>query len=108
MKLTNACPYFESLAAFATLSPVNQKTIEANGDSWAVKPETYISNGPFMITEWVPGSYILTMANPNYWNKDAIKLDGITDRGFECLLQRISDRRSTHDQGCSHRRGSFA
>ena len=77
VKLTNACPYFESLAAFATLSPVNQKTIEANGDSWAVKPETYISNGPFMITEWVPGSHILTSANPNYWNKDAVKLDGI-------------------------------
>ncbi len=77
VKLSSACPYFESLAAFATLSPVNAATIEANGDGWAVNPETYISNGPFMITEWVPGSHILTEANPNYWNKDAIKLDGI-------------------------------
>ena len=77
VKLSAACPYFESLAAFATLSPVNPKTVDANGDAWAVKPETYISNGPFMITEWVPGSHIITMKNPNYWNKDAIKLDGI-------------------------------
>ena len=77
VKLSAACPYFESLAAFATLSPVNPATVEANGDAWAVDPATYISNGPFMITEWVPGSYILTEANPNYWNKDAIKLDGI-------------------------------
>ena len=75
--LEAACPYFESLAAFATLSPVNPATVQANGDAWAVKPETFISNGPFMITEWVPGSYILTAANPNYWNKDAIKLDAI-------------------------------
>ena len=75
--LEASCPYFESLAAFATLSPVNPATVQANGDAWAVKPETFISNGPFMITEWVPGSYIMTAANPNYWNKDAIKLDAI-------------------------------
>ncbi len=77
VKLSAACPYFESLAAFATLSPVNPATVDANGDAWAVAPETYISNGPFKITEWVPGSYILTERNENYWNKDAIKLDGI-------------------------------
>lgn len=75
--LDAACPYFESLAAFATLSPVNPATVTANGDAWAVSPETFIGNGPFMITEWVPGSYILTDANPNYWNADAIKLDAI-------------------------------
>ena len=75
--LESACPYFESLAAFATLSPVNPATVEANGDAWAVAPETYVCNGPFMITEWVPGSYILSERNPNYWNADAIKLDGI-------------------------------
>ena len=77
VKLSAACPYFESLAAFATLSPVNPATVEKNGDGWAVDPKTYVSNGPFMITEWVPGSHILTKANPNYWNKSAIKLDGI-------------------------------
>ena len=77
VKLSAACPYFESLAAFATLRPVNPATVDANGDAWAVAPETYISNGPFKITEWVPGSYILTERNENYWNKDAIKLDGI-------------------------------
>ncbi|MCQ2458383.1 MAG: peptide ABC transporter substrate-binding protein [Clostridia bacterium] len=77
VKLSAACPYFESLAAFATLSPVNPATVEANGDAWAVEADTFISNGPFMITEWVSGSHILTAANPNYWNKDAIKLDAI-------------------------------
>ena len=75
--LSNNCPYFESLAAFATLSPVQQATVEANGDAWAVSPETYVSNGPFYITEWVPSSYILMSKNPYYWNADAIKLDGI-------------------------------
>ncbi len=75
--LANNCPYFGSLAAFATLSPVQQATIEENGDGWAVAAETYISNGPFYVDEWVPGSYILMRKNENYWNADAIKLDGI-------------------------------
>ncbi|WP_277934639.1 peptide ABC transporter substrate-binding protein [Parablautia intestinalis] len=75
--LNAPCSYFGSLAAFATLSPVQQATIEANGDAWATSAETYISNGPFYVSEWVPGSYILMSKNPNYWNADAIKLDGI-------------------------------
>ncbi len=75
--LSAPCSYFGSLAAFATLSPVQQATIEANGDAWATSAETYISNGPFYVSEWVPGSYILMSKNPNYWNADAIKLDGI-------------------------------
>ena len=77
VELSAPCTYFGSLAAFATLSPVQQATIEANGDGWAVDAATYISNGPFYITEWVPGSYILTEKNPNYWNADAIKLGSI-------------------------------
>ena len=77
VELENACPYFDSLAAFATLSPVQEATVEENGDAWAIDPATFISNGPFMITEWVPSSYILTEKNPNYWNADAIKLGSI-------------------------------
>lgn len=75
--LSAPCSYFGSLAAFATLSPVQQATIEANGDAWATSAATYISNGPFYISEWVPGSHILMSKNTNYWNADAIKLDGI-------------------------------
>lgn len=75
--LASPCTYFGSLAAFATLSPVQQGTIEKNGDGWATAADTYICNGPFYISEWVPGSYILCKKNPNYWNADAVKLDGI-------------------------------
>ena len=77
VKLSAPCPFFESLAAFATLSPVQQATVEANGDAWAIDAATYISNGPFMVTEWVPGAYIIMSKNPNYWNADAIKLGSI-------------------------------
>ena len=75
--LSNPCSYFGSLAAFATLSPVQEATVTANGDAWETSAATYISNGPFYVSEWVPGSYIMMTKNPYYWNADAIKLDGI-------------------------------
>lgn len=77
VKLSSPCPYFESIVAFATLSPVQEATIEKNGDSWAVNADTYVTNGPFYISEWVPGSHITMSKNTNYWNADAIKLGSI-------------------------------
>lgn len=75
--LANPCAYFDKLAAFATLSPVNKATIEANGDAWATKPDTYVCNGPFYISEWVPSSYIMFTKNPNYHDAKSIKLGSI-------------------------------
>ena len=77
VELSAPCTYFGSLAAFATLSPVQRATVEANGGDWALSPETYIGNGAFRISEWVPGSYIVMEKNPNYRDADAIKLDSI-------------------------------
>ncbi len=78
VELSAPCPFFDSLAAFATLMPVQQATIEANGDGWAVSADTYVSNGPFYMTEWEVGSHITFSKNPYYWNADAIKLDKLT------------------------------
>lgn len=77
VELSAPCTFFDSLAAFATLSPVQQATIETNGDAWATAPETYVSNGPFYVSEWVPGSHIKMSKNPNYWNAAAVKLDAL-------------------------------
>lgn len=66
--LKNAVPYFLELTAFPTYSPVRQDLIEANGDKWATDVKTYIGNGPYKMTEWVPGSHILYQKNENYWD----------------------------------------
>ena len=77
VELSTPCTYFDSLVAFATLSPVQKETIETNKDKWAISAETFISNGPFYVSEWVPDSHIIMSKNENYWNKDAIKLESI-------------------------------
>ena len=49
--LSYPCSYFDKMAAFAAMSPVQQATVEANGDAWCTSAETFVSNGPYMITE---------------------------------------------------------
>lgn len=81
IELSYPCPYFNYLAAFATLSPVQQATVEANGDAWATDAKTYISNGAYRIKEWVPSERIVLEKNPHYnggWDKSRIVSETIT------------------------------
>lgn len=75
--LKNAVPYFLELTAFPAYSPVRQDIVEANGDAWATDPKTYIGNGPYKMTEWVPGSHITFTKNKNYWNYKALGTENI-------------------------------
>ena len=81
-------PYFDKLAAFVSLSPVKKDVVEANPDGWSIDPKTYISTGPFKLTDWKPGSYLMFEKNENYWDADSVKLDGI-----KCLL--MEDQNAT-------------
>ena len=79
--LSYPCSYFDKMAAFATMSPVQQATVEANGDSWCTSADTFVSNGPYMITDWTPSERIVLTKNPNYvggWDNSKIVSDTIT------------------------------
>ena len=63
------------------MSPVQKATVEKNGDKWATKPETYVCNGPYMISEWTPGERIVCKKNPNYkggWDNSKIVTEQLT------------------------------
>ena len=79
--LSYPCSYFDKLAAFAALSPVQEATVEANGDGWCTSPDTFVCNGPYMITDWTPSERIVLSKNPNYvggWDSSKIVSDNIT------------------------------
>ena len=75
VKLAYPCSYFDKIVAFGTMSPVQKATVEANGDAWATKPETYVCNGPYTISEWTPSERIVCTKNENYnggWDSSKI------------------------------------
>ena len=79
--LSYPCSYFDKLAAFVATSPVQQATVEANGDAWCTEPDTSACNGPYMITDWIPSERIVLSKNPNYvggWDSSKIVSDTIT------------------------------
>ncbi len=75
VELSVPCVYFSKLITHASMVPVQKATIEANGDQWTLKPETYVSNGPLKMVEWVPGSHITFGKNENYWNASKVTLN---------------------------------
>ncbi len=81
--LESATPYFLSLTAFPTYAPIRKDIVEKNPKDWAIKAETYVSNGPFMMKEYKPKDSLNFVKNPNYWNTKSIKLDRVEFKTLE-------------------------
>ena len=75
VELSVPCVYFIKIVTHATMVPVQKASVEANGEQWSLKPETYISNGPLKMIEWVPGSHVTFTKNENYWNADKVTIN---------------------------------
>ncbi|TQK61923.1 oligopeptide transport system substrate-binding protein [Brevibacillus sp. AG162] len=74
--LKSPTPFFRELTFFPTLFPLHQKTLEAN-PKWADEAKTIVGNGPFIMDTWEHKSKIVFTKNPNYWDKNNVKLDRI-------------------------------
>lgn len=74
------CPYFIDLVSMWVYFPVQQATIEANGDKWTASAEAYVSNGPFKITEMNMGESMVLEKNENYWHAENVTLEKLTFR----------------------------
>lgn len=77
VKLSAVTPYFLELCAFPTYFPVREDMVDADPDGWAIDPDTYIGNGPYIMTEWAHDSHITYEKNPNYWNVDELGPESI-------------------------------
>ncbi len=69
--------YIEQILYFKALFPQRQDIVEKSGDKYGTEANTLIFNGPFVMTEWTHGSKVVFEKNPNYWDKDNVKLDKV-------------------------------
>lgn len=74
--LENPTPYFLQALTHYTAYPVPKHVIEAKGDDWT-NVENIVANGPYKIVEWVPGNYIKSVKNPDYWDAANVQIDEV-------------------------------
>lgn len=74
--LSSPAPYLPGLMAHPSTAPLHRPSLAKFGERFA-RPGDQVSNGAFVVTEWLQGSYIRAARNPHYWNNAANKLDGV-------------------------------
>ena len=76
--LENPTPYFlEYISVSSPYFPVRKDIVETYGDNWSRNPETYIVNGPYIMTERKQDEKIVMEVNTNYYDKDYIVAEKI-------------------------------
>ena len=78
VELNSPTAYFLELAAYPPFYPVREDIINKYGDEWTLKPESYIGNGAFKMTEINFDKSIILERNTNYWNNENIKPNRLT------------------------------
>ncbi|MEI9985463.1 MAG: peptide ABC transporter substrate-binding protein [Aliidongia sp.] len=58
------------------LSPMPHAAIEKWGNDWT-KPEHMVSNGPYMMKDWVPQSHVTLVKNPGFYDAASVKIDRV-------------------------------
>ena len=74
--LNDPTPYFLNLLSHSSLYPVHRASVEAHGNRFS-RPGNLVSNGAFMLKDWVVRSHIGVVKNPNYHSADEVILEQV-------------------------------
>ena len=70
--------YWNSKTTASILSPVNETFLKSKGDDFgSVTPSSILSNGPYLFKSFTSKSLIEFDKNPNYWDKDNVKIEKV-------------------------------
>ena len=74
--------FLPQLLSNNNLGPLHQASVEKAGKDWT-KPGNMVSNGAFVLKEWLVNSRVVLEKNPQYWDKDHVQLTRVTYLGVE-------------------------
>ena len=74
--LATPAAYLPSLLSHTSTCPVHRPTLAQHPEQIA-KPGVMVSNGAFVLKEWVQGSHIFAVRNHSYWNDRATHLEAV-------------------------------
>ncbi|HEY6516866.1 MAG TPA: peptide ABC transporter substrate-binding protein [Steroidobacteraceae bacterium] len=76
VKLSDPAPYLPALLSHPSTCPVDPVALVNDKDAYA-RPGNLPSDGAFILSQWVHGSYVYLTRNHHYWNDAATRLDGV-------------------------------
>ena len=70
--------FWNSKVTSATMLPVNEEFLKASGENYgAVSPSGILYNGPYILKTLTSKSLIEYEKNPNYWDKEKVKIEKV-------------------------------
>jgi oligopeptide transport system substrate-binding protein len=74
--LRGPTPYFLAVLIWGQASAAPKAVIEQYGDQWT-KPGNMVSNGAYMLAEWVPQDHVTLVKNPNFHDAANVMVDKV-------------------------------
>ena len=75
--LVGPVPYALDMFAHYAFDPIPLHVKNRFGSNWT-RPENFVGNGPFVLSEYIPNSRLVVVPNERYWNKANVFLTKIT------------------------------
>ena len=82
ISMRDPTPYFLALLSHSSTFPVHQASVEEHGSAFS-RPGNLVSNGAYVLSEWVIRSRIELTRNENYWDADNVILEKVNYYPFE-------------------------
>ncbi len=76
IRVQNPTPYLLGLLAHPSTSPAHGRSLAEHGAEFT-KPGRLVSNGAFVLEDWVVGSHLSVKRNRSYWNDAATRLERV-------------------------------
>ena len=74
--LNRPAPYLPQLLTHYTTFPVPAHVVQANPDNWS-RAGIMVSNGPYVLTEWIPNDHITVVKNDLFYDADNVAIDEV-------------------------------
>lgn len=86
-------PYFLGLLTHSSTYAMHRPSVERYGDQVA-RPGNFVTNGAYMLDEWVAQSHIRLVRNPWYWDNDSTVIDEVWFHAQENRVAEIARYRA--------------
>lgn len=78
VQLEEPVPYFLELLTSHFFLPANAQIRDNTDKDLLTHPQRLINNGPFKIVHWKQRNEFVTVKNPEYWDAQSVKMQGVT------------------------------